>query len=129
MVYNTPIALSWGPLATSDINTNTAAINTGNTSDSTKQMINNLLIKVGAVVGGYTIPTGIAFIYFRRLAISNAIESYQIIQSMLSNGVTIDALGLRGMTIAGDGEVILADTTEAEALGFFEEALVFLSNL
>ena len=129
MVYNTPIALSWGPLATSDINTSTAAINTGNTSDSTKQMINNLLIKVGAVVGGYTIPTGIAFIYFRRLAISNAIESYQIIQSMLSNGVTIDALGLRGMTIAGDGEVILADTTEVEALGFFEEALVFLSNL
>jgi hypothetical protein len=129
MVYNTPIALSWGPLATSDINTSTAAINTGNTSDSTKQMINNLLIKVGAVVGGYTIPTGIAFIYFRRLAISNAIESYQIIQSMLSNGVTIDALGLRGMTIAGDGEVILADTTEVEALGFFEEALIFLSNL
>ena len=132
MVYNAPIVLSWGPLATSDINTNTASINTGNTNTSTKTQIENILIKVGAVTTGSASITGIAVIYFQRLAISNAMESYQIILSMLRSGSTIDALGIRGMTIATDGEVtevILADTTEVEAVGFFEEALIFLSNL
>jgi len=131
MVYNTPIALSWGPLATSDINKNIADIKTENTSNITKQNINNLLIKVGAVAGGFTVTGGIAFIYFRRLAISNARIVYQYFQSGLEYN-TIDVISLRGMTIATDGEVsevVQADSTAAEVIGWLEEGIIYLSNL
>jgi hypothetical protein len=131
MVYNTPIALSWGPLATSDINKNIDDIKSENTSNITKQNINKLLIKVGAVAGGFTVTAGIAIIYFRRLAISNVRIVYQYFQSGLECGA-IDVSSLEGMTIATDGEVtevVRGEETAAEVIGWLEEGIIYFSNL
>ena len=117
---NIPITLAWGPLATSEINTEIRAVVSNSTTSP-------LLLKFEEIFAGSVSAIGVSTYVIINLwqtaSIATAVLEYQTWIGSLQGGETVASLGLDGMTVGADGEILEAASTTEESIGILETAV------